>query len=95
MNKLSNRTLLSSAAVMLCLAVMPATTRAQEQDKPPSVTANGDGSCTYHKRTTADIRVENGATYHQQELKGRKTGAVYVPDRTYLCKDGHFSVVKE
>jgi hypothetical protein len=71
-------------------------TRAQE--KAPNVTANADGSCVYHKNLEGgreDIAVANGATYHQEEKRGRKSGIIYLPDRMYLCKDGHFSRVKE
>jgi hypothetical protein len=39
---------------------------------------------------TQGIHVDNGATYHQAELKGKKSGIVYVPDRLWLCQNGHF-----
>jgi hypothetical protein len=89
-----------AVAVMLSFAaLLPLSARAQAPDKPPDVSANADGSCTYHKHLSGgareDIKVENGTTYHQEELKGSKSGVVFIPDRMYLCKDGHFSRVNQ
>ncbi len=89
-----------AAAAMLSAAVLlPLSARAQAPEKPPDVTANSDGSCTFHQHLrgsgeTTDINVANGATFHREEVKGGKTGIVYAPDRWFLCKDGHFSVTK-
>jgi hypothetical protein len=85
---------LAAVLVISVAALSPLSAQAQAPDKPPDVTANADGSCTYHKHlggAREDIRVENGATYHQEEKKGEKSGVIFVPDRTYLCKDGHLT----
>lgn len=79
---------------IIVFALLP---EARAQEKAPDVSAGTDGSCIYHKNvgggTREEIHVANGATYHQEAVKGRKSGIVYVPDRTYLCKNGHFSKV--
>jgi hypothetical protein len=82
---------LVAASMLSVAALFPLSVWAQEQQL--NVTANGDGSCTYHKNVGGvreDIHIGNGDTYHQEAVKGKKSGIVYVPDRTYLCKDGHF-----
>lgn len=97
MNDKSSGTLgaaLVAFAVMTAIASMPA--RAQEQ--APNVTGTADGGCVYHKNVGGareDINIANGATYHQAEMKGKKSGIIYVPERTWLCKNGHFSRVTE
>jgi hypothetical protein len=55
--------------------------------------ANPDGSCTLHYKSKGDVHVLNGATYHQVEQRGSKSGIVYVPDKTFQCKDGHLVTI--
>ncbi|HEX4112491.1 MAG TPA: hypothetical protein VH020_08140 [Stellaceae bacterium] len=88
MSHLSMRALLLISAAVLVSTGLPTSPRAQAPEKQPNVTANADGSCTIHRGTAGDIRIENGATYHRQKQK-------FYPERTYLCKDGQINVVKE
>jgi hypothetical protein len=79
-------------AFVVIAATVSIPARAQEQ--VPNVTGTADGGCVYHKNVGGareDINIANGATYHQAEMKGKKSGVIYVPERMWLCKDGHFS----
>jgi hypothetical protein len=93
MDRLTRSTVWTAAMVLAIFVLMPSAP-AQSAESMPDVTANGDGSCTVHYRTRSDIHINNGTTYHQEEMRGKKSGIIYVPDRTYLCQSGHLSVVK-
>jgi hypothetical protein len=81
-----------AAVAIVTVAGFP---QSRAQEKGPNVTPGANGGCVYHKNvgggTREDIQIANGATYHQEAVKGKKSGIVYVPDRMWLCKDGHFS----
>lgn len=89
MTKSSFFTVSGIVAAILCVTPVLAQTQNQL-----NVTANSDGSCTIHYHSRGDVHVDNGGTYHQQPMVGQKSGVVYVPERTYGCKDGHISIVK-
>ncbi len=62
--------------------------------------ANSDGSCIYQKKPSGstvreDVHIGNGETYHQPALIGKKSGIVFRPEMTFLCKNGQLTTVKQ